>query len=397
MALDKITITQRDNSVDLPYIDEKQSASNGQPVRFGNGNDFPEFLYYMYKSSPTEQAIINNQIKYAYGAGFENYDASIFMPNLFDTWEDFAHKLIVDYCIYGAFSIQIIPNEDLKSFSFFHTPVNQVRLGGYNAENKIEWAYIASDWSKINGNNVIKMKVWGSEQPFEGESYLWYCKPYNPNELFYAIPQWYSAANWILADIELSKYYLNYISNNFSSNLSVAYPADVDDDKKAEIYNMLSASFGGASNAGNVLLLFGDNGVLPTVNQIESVDADLYNSVTDIILKYIVSANRLTSPVLAGLSTTSGFSSKSDEIIAAYTLYKLTVIDEIRSFISDKLNYLLTLNGKPRVLKFLDFDIRKEFEGETATNDQIEEDRDNVNPTKKNNEENIEEEQYDNK
>lgn len=387
----KINIAMRDNSAQLPYIDQKQRAATNQPVKFGEYNNFTEFLYHLYKQSPTQQAIINNQIKYTYGAGFENYDASIFMPNLFDTWEDFAHKLIVDYCIYGAFAVEIIPNKDLSSYSFFHIPVNQVRLGGYNTENKIEKAYIATDWTKISGNNVLEMKMWGIEQPVEGERYLWYVKPYNPEELFYAIPQWYSAVNWILADIELSKYYLNYITNNFSSNLSIAYPTEVDEDKKAEIYNMLSASFGGAHNAGNVLLLFGDNGVLPTVSNIESVDADLYNSVTDIVMKYIVSANRLTSPVLAGLSTTAGFSSKSDEIIVAYVLYKLTVIDDIRNFITDNLNYLLTLNGKPRVLKLQDYDIRKEFEGETVNNDNVEEDRDNVNPDATNNEENIEE------
>lgn len=393
MDENKITILQRDNSVSLPYIDEKVSSNSRQWINFDRDNLFPERLYEMYAESPTQNAIINNQIKYTYGAGLANYDASIFTPNLTETWEEFAKKVITDYCIFGAFSVQIIPNKSLTQYSFYHVPVNQVRLGGYNDENVIEMAYLAADWRKISGNNVIKMKVWGSEQPAEGERYLWYCKPYNPDELFYAIPKWYSAANWILADIQLSKYYLNYITNNFSSNLSVAYPSDVDDEKKAEIYNMLSASFGGASNAGNVLLLFGDNSILPEVRPIESVNADLYDSVTDIVMKYIVSANRLTSPVLAGLSTTAGFSSKSDEIIAAYTLYKLTVIDEIRNFISDKLNYLLVLNGKPRVLKFEDYDMRKEFEGETASNDAVEEDVNNVDDDAKTVDDTIEEEQ----
>ena len=134
----------------------------------------------------------------------------------------------------------------------------------------------------------------------------------------------------------------------------------------------MQASFGGESNAGNILLLVGENGVAPTIQNIESVDADLYNSVTDVVLKYIVAANRLTSPILAGLATSAGFSSKSDEIIAAYTQYKLTVIDEDRNFIMDKINFLLQLNGYPRVLEIKDYDIRKEFEGQTASNDAVE-------------------------
>ena len=91
-----------------------------------------------------------------------------------------------------------------------------------------------------------------------------------------------------------------------------------------------------------------------------------------ILLKYIVAGNRLTSPILAGLSTSSGFSSKSDEIIAAYTLYKLTVIDEIRNFVMDKINFLLQLNGYPRCLTLQDYDFAKEFEGTTAMNDEKE-------------------------
>lgn len=354
-------ITQRNYAVELPFIDIKQRARSKQWVNFDYDNLYPARVYNMYKESPLQSAIIENQIKYAYGAGLADYDASIFTPNLTERWEDLIKKALRDYCIFQAMAIQIIPNESMSKFSFYHIPVNQVRLGAYNEDNVIEYAYLATDWSQINNKNVVQIKMWGTEQPQAGERYLWYCKPYDPNELFYAIPKWMSCANWILADIALSKYYLNYIKNNFSSNLAVKYPQEVDDDKKKEIYDMLVASFAGEENAGNILLLFGENGVLPEVGSIESVDADLYNQVTDVVLKYICSGNRLSSPILAGLSTSSGFSSKSDEIIAAYILYKITVIDEIRNFVMDKINFLLQLNGYPRCLTLQDYDFVKEF------------------------------------
>ena len=360
-------ITQRNYAVELPFIDIKQRARSKQWVNFDYDNLYPARVYNMYKESPLQSAIIENQIKYAYGAGLADYDASIFTPNLTERWEDLIKKALRDYCIFQAMAIQIIPNESMSKFSFYHIPVNQVRLGAYNEDNVIEYAYLATDWSQINNKNVVQIKMWGTEQPQAGERYLWYCKPYDPNELFYAIPKWMSCANWILADIALSKYYLNYIKNNFSSNLAVKYPQEVDDDKKKEIYDMLVASFAGEENAGNILLLFGENGVLPEVGSIESVDADLYNQVTDVVLKYICSGNRLSSPILAGLSTSSGFSSKSDEIIAAYILYKITVIDEIRNFVMDKINFLLQLNGYPRCLTLQDYDFVKEFQGNTIT------------------------------
>ena len=371
-------ITQRNYAVELPFIDIKQRARSKQWVNFDYDNLYPARVYNMYKESPLQSAIINNQVKYTYGAGLADYDASIFTPNLTERWEDLIKKALRDYCIFQAMAIQIIPNESMSKFSFYHIPVNQVRLGAYNEDNVIEYAYLATDWSQINNKNVVQIKMWGTEQPQAGERYLWYCKPYDPNELFYAIPKWMSCANWILADIALSKYYLNYIKNNFSSNLAVKYPQEVDDDKKKEIYDMLVASFAGEENAGNILLLFGENGVLPEVGSIESVDADLYNQVTDVVLKYICSGNRLSSPILAGLSTSSGFSSKSDEIIAAYILYKITVIDEIRNFVMDKINFLLQLNGYPRCLTLQDYDFVKEFQGNTIQNDEKEKEQTNT-------------------
>ena len=201
-----------------------------------------------------------------------------------------------------------------------------------------------------------------------------------------------SCANWVLADIALSKYYLNYIKNNFSANLSIAYPNEPDDDKKQEIYDMLNASFAGEDNAGSILLLFGENGVLPTTSSIESKDADLYQNVCDTVLKYIVAGNRLISPILAGLATSSGFSSKSDEIISAYTLYKLTVIDEIRNFVMDKINFLLQLNGYPRCLVLQDYNFAKEFEGSTAMNDEKEKEQNDTDEDVENKDKQIEEE-----
>ena len=139
-------------------------------------------------------------------------------------------------------------------------------------------------------------------------------------------------------------------------------------------------------------MLFGENGVLPEVGSIESVDADLYNQVTDVVLKYICSGNRLSSPMLAGLNTSSGFSSKSDEIIAAYILYKITVIDEIRSFVLDKINTLLQLNGYPRCLVLQDYDFVAEFAGNTVKNDEKEKEMNDTDEDAENKDKQIEEE-----
>lgn len=393
--MDSKKIALRNYAIDRPYIDIKQRAAWKRWVGYGYDNLYPNLIYTLYSESPLQSSIINNQIKYVYGAGLKDYEASIFQPNIAERWEDFIKKCIVDYCIFSAFAVQVVVSEDGNRLLYYHVPIPQVRLGAYNENNEIEYAYLATDWSKINSSNVVELPMFGLETPEKGKRYLMYFKEYDPstNGLFYGFPKWMSASNWIAADIALSKYYLNFIKNNFSANMAISYPCDLDEDKKAELYEMLLASFGGEDNAGNIVLLFGENGSLPIISPIESANADLYNEVCDTVLKYIVSANRLTSPLLAGLNTSSGFSAKSEEIIASYVLYKLTVIDEIRNFIVDKMNFLLMLNGFPRVLSLEDYDFRAEFEGDTTVNDVKEDEMNDVDNNATNQEDQIEDEQ----
>ena len=306
------------------------------------------------------------------GAGIANTVQSIYTPNLQDDWNEFFSKIVTDFVYFGAFAVQAILSESGKKWLFYHQPVAQVRLGQYNEKNIIETAYICTNWAKASRDSIREIKMFGSETPKKGERYLMYFRPFRPEEYYYAVPEYMAAANYIAADGALSEYYNNYIRNNFSANLAIKYPNEPDDDKKQQIYESLQASFGGSKNAGNILLLFGENGTVPEIGSVESVNADLYNSVVDVVKLAIVSANRLTSPILAGISTSSGFSSKSDEIIAATVQYKLTVINKDRQFILDKLNNLLTMNGYDRVLTVEDYNLPREFSGEVeANNDKL--------------------------
>lgn len=367
MKIDNIipNITQRDFSIEMPFIDKRTRRNY---VKFGWDNSYPQLCLDLANSSPLQKAILENKLSYMFGAGIAETKDNIFTPNLQESWSDLLYKCMIDYVYLNAFAVQVILNESGNRFSFYHQPVDQIRLGQYNDENVIEKSYINTDWKNNNRDQICEIKMWGSETPKKGERYLMYFKRHELGQYYYAIPQWMSAANYIAADAALSQYYNNYVRNNFSANLCLAYPTEPDEDKKKEIYENLQASFGGSENAGNILLLFGENGVLPTISSIESVNADLYNSVVDTVKLAIVSANRLTSPILAGISTSSGFSSKSDEIIAATVQYRLTVINSERQFILNKFNDLLGMNGLPRVLTIQDYNLADEFAGTTEQN-----------------------------
>lgn len=383
-------ITFRDYSINPPVINKFTRKDTW--VNYDYDNLYPVRVLELVNSSPLQKAILESKKTYIYGAGLEPTEENIYTPNMFDSWVELIEKCLEDYVYLNAMAVQLVLNESGNRFSFFYQPVDQVRLGNYNEKNFIEKAYLCTDWRKAQRNkNVVEIDMFGSETPKKGKPYLLYFKPDQVGEYYYPSIPYMSASNYIMADAALSAYYNNYIHNNFSANLAIRFPLEPSEEKKEELYNNLVRSFGGQENAGNILCLFGEGGVVPEISAIESVNADLYNSVVDIIKMALVSANRLTSPILAGISTSTGFSSKSDEIIAAYTLYKLTVINQDRAFILKCFNKLLEMNGHSRCLSFLDFDVRKEFEGETSTNDKVEDAGNNVNQTDENNDDKKEE------
>lgn len=361
-------INFKDFTFDSPTID----ASRGYRdfARFDYDNLFPQRLLETVDESPMQKAILENRVNYILGAGFDKTKDNIYTPNFSESWFQIFEKAVRDFVYLGAFAIQVIQNESGNRFSFYHVPIDQVRLGKYTDKNIIEKAYLCSDWKKANRDRIIEIKMWGSEQPKKGERYLMYFKPYKPTEYYYAIPYWFAGINYVMADGALSQYFNNYIRNSFSSNLVIKFGNEPDEEKKQELYQNLQASFGGAENAGNIMVLFGESGILPEISSVDpsTQQADLYNTITDTVKLALVSANRLTSPVLAGISTSTGFSSKSEELIAAEVMYRLTVINQERQFLLNKFNDLLQMNGLPRVLTIQDYNLQEEFLGNVEEN-----------------------------
>jgi hypothetical protein len=99
----------------------------------------------LFTYSPLQRSILDNKQNYIFGAGI-TISSAVTQPNLKETWSEFIKKCIADYVIFEAFAVQVILNKDGKHFSFYHQPVDQVRLGQYNDVNIIEEAFINANW-----------------------------------------------------------------------------------------------------------------------------------------------------------------------------------------------------------------------------------------------------------
>ena len=81
------------------------------------------------------------------------------------------------------------------------------------------------------------------------------------------------------------------------------------------------------------------------VTPIENANSDYYITLEQRITSRILTAHRLTSPLLVGIQTATGFSSNADEIKVAYAHFEGTVVEPKRKKILSSFGYMLKLAG----------------------------------------------------
>ncbi len=327
-------------------------------INYDRDNLLPQRIIELNNESAVNKAIIENKVTYICGNGIDDssYNGQ---PNLNCSWGDMVERLARDYVTFGGFCFQVIRNEDGTSVSLYHTDFSKVRVGNLNDYGVPQTYFISNDWRRTAGKHApIEIKAYGCEEMGKGQAYLYYYKDYEPSLDHYPVPQYYSALNYIEADGLLGKFYRNSINNGFVPSTIITMPSNPADDEKAHFQQDIESSFAGANGANSIVVLWGESQeVKPVVTSYSaSNNADLYNNVDSIIFQKIISAHRLTSPTLAGISGSGNLSGNANEIINSYILYNQTVIRQLRRRILDTLDVFAINNGYHR-LEINDLDI----------------------------------------
>jgi len=332
-------------------------------INYDTDNLLPQRLIETNNESAINRSVIENKVTYICGTGVD--DATYYgQPNPNDDWDTLIEKIARDYTTFGGFSFQVVRNEDGRSVSLYHTDFSKVRVGQVNEYGVYLSFFLSNDWRRTTGRYApVEVKAYGSEEMQHGEPYLFYYKDYEPSLDYYPVPQYYSALNYIEADGLLGKFYRNSINNGFVPSTIITMPSNPADEQKEQFQRDIESSYAGTNGANSIVVLWGESQeVKPVVTSYTaSNNADLYNNVDEIIFQKIISAHRLTSPTLAGLSGSGNLSGNANEIINAYVLYNHTVIHKMRRKILDTLNQFVVNNGYQKPLIINDLDIRKEL------------------------------------
>ena len=321
-------------------------------VNYGYDNNLPQRIIDLNNDSAVNKSIIENKVTYICGAGVDDtkYNGQ---PNTMEDWDTLIEKITKDYATFGGFCFQVILNENGTNMSLFHTDFSKIRVGETNEYGIPLNFYLSNDWRKTTGQYTPSLiKAYGSEKLQKGVSYLYYYKDYEPSLDYYPVPHYYSAFNYIEADGLLGKFYRNSINNGFAPSVIVTIPSNPSDEAKAQFNKDMTSTFAGTNGANSIVVLYGESQeIKPEVTPFSASDnADLYNNVNDVIFQKIISAHRLYSPTLAGLSGSGNLSGNASEIINSFILYNYTVIHKLRRKILDVLNIFSVNNGYDKLL-----------------------------------------------
>lgn len=330
----------------VPTFVEK--SYSGKPyLNYGDNNQFPNYLWDLYLRSALLQSIVNGTADYTTG---EQILYSDLMPlkeeanKDGETLEDIIKKIVVDYLIFGGFSLQIIYNKAGEISEIYWLDFRNVRL---NKEG--DKAYYSEDWVR-HANDYIVYDIFDKNKR-KGTS-IYYFNGHISRGI-YPIPKYNGALSAIETSTEISKFHLNSILNNFNSNLIINFNnGQPSEEVQEDIERRLKDKFSGANNTGKFMLAFNDskdNGV--TVERIQDDNFDKkYKSLRTDTYKEIFIAFRAI-PQLFGYSL-EGTGFNKQEFVEAFELYNKTTVIPIQKDIIRTFNKIFGIEKSIQIVPF---------------------------------------------
>lgn len=408
----KIELTKRkDGSAVITIKMEKQVEgmpinrnSNLGWVKWGQRNDYPQRLSDLYYNSVTHKSCVDFAVTAILGDGVD-YDAmeandSELVPNYQYGWDELIERISLDYVLYGSFAIQIIKNRDDKTYSFFHQPMGDVRFSPRNEDGVIESYWVCSDWTQTGLYPPVELKSFNFTEEEEikgGKAYLYVYEGYSPDIAMYPVPNYVSALKPIQTEIEIERYDLRSVTNNFSaSGILTLNRVDDEEDRNMLIQN-IQAMFTGSDNANSLIINFKNNDDEEPATFVK-VDKDAGNSVNlfeqnnERVISKIVAAHKISNKALIGYEADSAMLGGEGNILnIAFNLYNKTVANKMRRNIVQTVNRALLMNGVDTkvVLKPLQFNIAQTTD--TSSNNTVIDDKneDTEKATSENNNNNL--------
>lgn len=337
--------SQKFESIQLPRIEEKRGKDW---VDFGSNNLYPQLLIELYNNSAMHHTSIDAIVDGVVGQGFKHFGDE-FINAEQETIDEIFEKIARDYELFGGYALNVIWSRDGENIAeIYHLPFNNVRSGLMNDDEKVEEYYYCSDWAKYRKNKPVSYPAYSAtDNEGDNASQIFYYFDYTVGQFYYPLPDYVGAINDIDTDARISRFHANNLKNGLAPSMMLTFKNGIPTpDEQDEIWKDIEKTFAGEENAGQFFVNFAEPGREPSLEAIENSNDDYYVTLESRITSRILTAHRITSPLLLGIKDASGFSNNADEINTAYNHFMGTVIRPDQKKLVKSFNKIINQTGR---------------------------------------------------
>lgn len=310
-------------------VADKRSAF----VRWGNNNNYPQYLATLEKDVSTLGSIISGSIDYVVGNGVEaNVDNIPLTNTQGESLADIMAQLAHNYFRYGGFALHII-----RALDGSVAEIESIDLRYLRSDKDNELFFYSEEWGNAKGTYDRYPKF--VPEFTEIASSIHYVK--NDKTQVYPTPLYIGSIKACEMERNIDDYHLNSIRKGFMGSHIINFNNGRPEDEEAdEIVKNIEEKFCGSENAGQIAVAFNDSqDTAVTINKLEAQDfGENYNTAAKNARQRIFTAFR-ANPNLFGIPTENlGFS--SEEYQAAFDLYNRTQIVPVQNKIIRAFDYI---------------------------------------------------------
>jgi len=320
-------------------------------VYYGENNLLPQYFIGLYDNCAIHKAIVTSKVNQIMGDGIVSLNNPMAVVNLVNPKENVAdvmRKCVLDFMMFGGFSLNVIWSKDKKQISeIYHIDFSRVRSAKLDEDDEIVSYFYSADWSQLK---KFPPEEYDSFNQEKGGSQIYYFKSYQPSLTYYPIPDWSAGQRAIEIDIEAKNFHMNNLRKGMVPSLWINYNNGIPgEEEQRTLVRALESQYGGTDNAGQAIISFNESqDQSPVITQIPRNDNDnYYAALNDDITRSILSAHRVSSAELFGIAT-AGKLGGGQEITEHSEYFRKMVIMPYQNTILPSFNKLVSLKfGQP--------------------------------------------------
>ncbi len=298
-------------------------------VWYGENNLLPQYLISRYNNCAIHKAIVISKKEQIMGDGLVSLNNPMATINLINKKENVAEvmkKCALDLVLFGGYALNVIWSRDKESIAeIYHLDFSRVRCGKLNDDDEIEKFYYSPDWSNTRKFPPQEYDTFNQEK---GGSQIYYYKQYSPSNSYYPQPDYSGGLAAIEIDVNIKEFHANNLKNGMLPSLWINMNNGIPGEEEQRLVTRaLESQFSSVNNAGRPIISFNESKELsPEITQIEpSANDGYYQAIYTDIQQSILSAHRISTGELFGISTAGKLGSK-DEISTHIFYVRKTVI-----------------------------------------------------------------------